>query len=205
MQRMSRAKWAGLRAQRALWDPGGDRRTRALLAVPRSNKTRPAIGTQKVRVKTRDKAGHSRSCQTACYVTVNMAIVSSSHVVVRRVMGCARSSGIDEGLHDNVNALLIQAPLNACNIAYGASCREPPLDQELRARGQRVMKGKARAPPRPRTLSARLARQKPRRAFIVGLAGPPHKVAGLGRAALVRIRMLRKQLKPLHTERGRGL
>ena len=74
--------------------------------------------------------------ETACYVTVNMAIVSSSRVVVRRVMGCARLSGIDEGLHDNVNALLIQAPLNACNIAYGASCREQPLDQELRLKAR---------------------------------------------------------------------
>ena len=120
-------------------------------------------------------------------------------------MGCARSSGIDEGLQDNVTALLVQALLNACNIAYGASCREQPLDQELRARGQSVVTGKAAAPPRPSTLSARLARQTPRRAFIVGLAGLPHKVAGLGRAALVRMRMLKTRLKPLHTERGRGL
>ena len=100
-----------------------------------------------------------------------MAIVSSNHVVVRRVMGCARSSGIDEGLQDNVTALLVQSLLHACNIAPGASCRELPLDQELRARGERVVTGKAGAPPRPSTLSARLARQKPRRAVNVGLAG----------------------------------
>ena len=80
-----------------------------------------------------------------------MAIVSSNHVVVRRVMGCARSSGIDEGLQDNVAALLVQSLLHAWNIAPGASCRELPLDQELRARGQRVVTGKAGAPPRPRT------------------------------------------------------
>ena len=100
-----------------------------------------------------------------------MAIVSSNHVVVRRVMGCARSSGIDKGLQDNVTALLVQSLLHACNIAPGASCREPPLDQELRARGQRVVTGKAGAPPRPRTLSARLARQKPRRAVPVAWPG----------------------------------
>ena len=104
-----------------------------------------------------------------------MAIVSSNHVVVRRVMGRARSSGINEGLQDNVTALLVQSHLHARNIAPGASCREPPLDQELRARGQRVVTGKAGAPPRPRTLSARLARQQPRRAVSVGLAGPTHR------------------------------
>ena len=88
------------------------------------------------RVRGPEKSFRLRIRQTACYVTVNMAIVSSSHVVVRRVMGCARSSGIDEGLHDNVNALLIQAPLKACNIAYGASCREQPLGQELRLKAR---------------------------------------------------------------------
>ena len=99
------------------------------------------------------------------------AIVSSNHVVVRWVMGCARSSGIDEGLQDNVDALLVQSLLHACNIAPGASCRELPLDQELRARGERVVTGKAGAPPRPSTLSARLARQKPSRAVDVSLGG----------------------------------
>ena len=69
-----------------------------------------------------------------------MAIVSSNHVVVRRLMGCARSSGIDEGLQDNVTAPLVQALLNACDIAYGTSCGEQPLHQELRARGQSVVR-----------------------------------------------------------------
>ena len=63
-------------------------------------------------------------------------IVSSNRVVVRRLMGCTRSSDIDEGLQDNVTALLVQALLNACNIAYGASCREQPLDQELRLKAR---------------------------------------------------------------------
>ena len=100
-----------------------------------------------------------------------MALVSSNHVVVRRVMGCARSSGNDKGLQDNVAALLVQSLLHAWNIAPGASCGELPLDQELRARGQRVLMGKAAALPRLSTLSARLARQKPCRAVDGSLAG----------------------------------
>ena len=68
--------------------------------------------------------------------------MASRITLVRRVMGCARSSGIDEGLQDNVTALLVQSLLHAWNIAPGASCRELPLDQELRARGQRVLTGK---------------------------------------------------------------
>ena len=57
--------------------------------------------------------------------TSSMALVSSNHVVVRRVMGCARSSGNDKGLQDNVAALLVQSLLHAWNIAPGASCRDP--------------------------------------------------------------------------------
>ena len=105
--------------------------------------------------------------------TSSMALVSSNHVVVRRVMGCARSSGNDKGLQDNVAALLVQSLLHAWNIAPGASCGELPLDQELRARGQRVLMGKAAALPRLSTLSARLARQKPCRAVDGSLAGLP--------------------------------
>ena len=133
-----------------------------------------------------------------------MDIVSSNHVVVRRVMRCARSSGIDEGLQDNVAALLVQSLLHAWNIAPGASCRELLLDQELRARGQRVLMGKTAALPRLSTLSARLARQKPCRPVDGSLAGRLTERLD-GKAAHVRFRVWKKWLKPLHTERGHGL
>ena len=115
----------------------------------------------------------------------SMAIVSSNHVVVWRLMGCARSSGIDEGLQDNVTAPLVQALLNACDIAYGASCGEQPLHQELRARGQSVVRANLQL--RRGTVHCRPGWRTAQttQSLHCGLGGPPHQwlvLAGCSRS-----------------------
>ena len=70
-------------------------------------------GKWRVRAHRRDAAVlvlDSAPCAAAAHIFVGgafrdratMALVSFEHVVRKRVMGCARSSVIDEGLEDNI-------------------------------------------------------------------------------------------------------
>ena len=67
-------------------------------------------------------------------------------------------------------------------VRRGRGLQEPDCPAHV-VEASMIVVGKAGAPPRPRTLSARLTRQQPRRAVNVGLAGPPHRAARLGKAA----------------------
>ena len=80
-----------------------------------------------------------------------MAIVSLKHVVRQRVMGCARSSVIDEGLEDNIVRPHPEQELAVCEGRHAPPApRQPDLPEHV-LEASTIVAGKAGAPPRPRT------------------------------------------------------